>query len=57
MCNPIAFGIEMMGDIVYFHRLCNRRTTVTKKANGHIDNQSWELVMIDDIPKNAEIIP
>ena len=30
---------------------------VVKEINGHIDNKSWELVNIEDIPKDAEIIP
>ena len=30
---------------------------VVKEGNGHVDNKSWELVNIENVLKDAEIIP
>ena len=30
---------------------------VVKEINVHVDSKSWELVNIEDVPKDAEIIP
>ena len=29
---------------------------VVKEINGHVDNQSWEFVKVDNVPKDVEII-
>ena len=30
---------------------------VVKEINDHVDNNSWELVNIEDVPKDAKIRP
>ena len=63
MWNPVAFAAEMMGNTMYFHQAMQQEDSdhfvdaVVKKINGHIDNKSWELVNIEDNPKDVEIIP
>ncbi len=48
--NPIAFHVEMMGDIIYYHQALQQpdakqfADAVVKKLNGHVDNKHWELV-------------
>ena len=29
---------------------------VVKEINGHVDNKSWKLVNVEDVPKDAEIM-
>ena len=31
--------------------------TVVNEVNGYVDNQSWELVKVEDVVKYAEIMP
>ena len=62
MHNPVTFAAEMMGEIMYFHQAMQQEDSdefvdaVVKEINGDVDNKSWELVNIEDVPKDAEII-
>ena len=59
MCNLIAFTVKMVGDITYFYQDLQQVDSdqfvdaVVKEVNGHVDNQSWELVKVEDVPKDA----
>lgn len=62
MRNPIAFAAEMMGDIMYFHQAMNQPDSnrfvdaLIKEVNGHVENKSWELVPINNIPEDEELL-
>ena len=62
MYNPIAFTAEMMGDILFFHEDMQHDSdqfvnAVVNKVSGHVVNQSWEFVKVEDSPKDVKIIP
>jgi hypothetical protein len=63
MCHPIAFLVEMMGDIMYLHQALRQpdarefMEAVIKEVNGHIDNDHWKLVPRTKVPKGTEVVP
>ena len=62
MCNPLAFAAEMLRDVMYFHQAMKEEdsdqfvSAAVKEVNGHVGNQSRELVKVEDVPKDAEMI-
>jgi hypothetical protein len=63
MRHPIAFLVEMIGDIMYLHQaLCQPDArefveAVIKEVNGHIDNDHWKLIPCTEVPEGTEVVP
>ena len=53
----MAFAAKMMGGIIFFHQVMQFVDAVVKETNGHIDNKSWDLVNIENVPRDSEIVP
>jgi len=63
MRHPIAFLSEMVGDTMYYHQAMRQSdapqftAAVVKEINGHVENNTWELVRREDVPDNQEVVP
>jgi len=62
MQDPVALLSEMLGDTMYFHQAMQQDDSasfveaVITEVNGHVDNHHWELIKVEDVPKDAEIL-
>ena len=63
MSHPIAFHVEMIGDIMYLNQaLCQPNAdkfveAVITEINGHVDNNHWKLTKCADIGKDIDVLP
>jgi len=63
MRNPIAFHVEMMGDIMYLNQALQQSDAkefvqaVAKEVNGHVDSNNWTLKKKSKVPDDAQIVP
>ena len=63
MRHPIAFHAEMVGDTMYYHQAMRQQDApqfvdaIVKEVNGHVDNNTWELVPRKEVPESQEIVP
>lgn len=63
MRGPIAFCIEMMGDIIYFNQAMKQPNAsefikaVVKEVNAHVKNCHWMLVKYTEVPEGVGMIP
>jgi hypothetical protein len=63
MRHPIAFLVEMMGNIMYLHQALRQpdgRKFVEadiKEVNGHIDNNHWKLIPCTKVQEGMEVVP
>jgi hypothetical protein len=63
MHHPMAFLVEMMGDIMYLHQALRQPDArefveaVIKEDNGHIDNDYWKLIPRTEVPEGTEVVP
>ena len=61
--NPIAFHLEMMGNIMYFHQALQQPDAaeffkaLIKEVNGHIKNKRCKLVKRSEVLKDVDVIP
>jgi hypothetical protein len=63
MLHPIAFLVEMMGDVMYLHQALRQPDSkefveaVIKEVNGHVDNDHWRLIPRTEVPEGTEVVP
>jgi hypothetical protein len=63
MQNPIAFHVEMMGDILYLQQALRQHDAkefmqaVVKEVNGHVDCKNWTLKERSEVPEYVQIVP
>eukprot|EP00957_Ditylum_brightwellii_P023550 1777452-Ditylum_brightwellii.AAC.1 len=59
---PIAFKASSDPNTLYYHQAMAAlareefRATIVTEVNGHIDNNHWELIPVNQVPKDAEIL-
>jgi hypothetical protein len=62
MRNPIAFHVEMMGDIMYLQQALRQPDAkefvqaVIKEVNGQVDS-NWTLRKQSEVPEDVQIVP
>ncbi len=63
MSHPIAFHVEMMGDIMYLNQALHQPDAdkfveaVITEINDHVDNNHWKLTKRVDIGKDVDVLP
>ncbi len=63
MRNPIAFHVEMMGDIMYLQQALKQPDAkefvkvVIKEVNGHVDSNNCMLQKQSNVPEDVQIVP
>ncbi len=63
MRNPIAFHVEMMGDIMYLQQVLKQPNAkefvraVIKEVNRHVNSNNWMLQKQSKVSKDVQIIP
>ncbi len=63
MRNPIAFHVEMMGDIMYLQQVLKQINAkefvqaVIKEFKGHVDSNNWLLPKQSTVPEDIQIVP
>jgi hypothetical protein len=61
--NPIAFYVEMMGDIMYLQQVLRQPgakefvQAVIKEVNGHLDCKNWTLRKQSEVPEDVQKVP
>ena len=63
MRDPIAFHLEMMGDIIYLHQVLKQPDTwefvkaIMKEVETHIKDNHWKLVKQFKVPPDTDVLP
>ncbi len=63
MRHPIAFHVEMMGNIMYLNQALQQPDAahfveaVVQEVNGHVNNNHWRLTKRSKVPFDMEVIP
>ncbi len=63
MRKPIAFHVEMMGEIMYLQQALRQPNAkefvqaVIKEVNGHMDCNNWTLLKQSEVPEDIHIVP
>jgi hypothetical protein len=63
MRNPIAFHVEMMGDIMYLQQVLKQPDAkefvqaVIKEVNRHVDSNNWTLQKQSNVLEVIQIVP
>eukprot|EP00957_Ditylum_brightwellii_P212226 15367107-Ditylum_brightwellii.AAC.2 len=62
MDEPIAFAMKHDPDTIYFHQAIKQPDAlhfvgaIVKEINGHIERGHWQLIPIEDVPKETKIL-